>query len=64
MILTVLDTGRRDAERLYHAGMIYAELGDRRRAQQYLYEALSANPSFHVWHAQVAEEVLGTLAGL
>ncbi|PYM08295.1 MAG: hypothetical protein DMD82_02945, partial [Candidatus Rokuibacteriota bacterium] len=43
-----------DAEILFHAGMIYARLGDRVTAQRFLYEALSVNPHFHPAHAVTA----------
>ena len=36
-----------DANILFHAGMIYAKLGDRATAQNLLYQALSLNPDFH-----------------
>ena len=43
-----------DAEILFHAGMIYARLGDRVTAQKFLYEALSMNPHFHPAHPATA----------
>jgi tetratricopeptide (TPR) repeat protein len=50
-----------DAEILFHAGMIYAKLGERVKAQQFLYEALSTNPHFHPAHAATAAETLAQL---
>lgn len=57
-----LAPGRREADLLFHAGLIYAGLGQRRTAQQYLYEALSLNPHFDVRGARLAAESLRTLA--
>jgi len=51
-----------DANILFHAGMIYAQLGDRPAAQNYLYHALSLNPRFHVQHAEVAAQTLAALS--
>jgi tetratricopeptide (TPR) repeat protein len=50
-----------DAGVLFHAGMIDAKLGDRVRAQQLLYRALSVNPSFHPLHAAAAVDALAQL---
>src|SRR5712692_5485988 len=52
-----------DAEILFHAGMIYARLGDRVTAQQFLYEALSMNPHFHPAHAATAAATMAQLGG-
>ena len=52
-----------DAEILFHAGMIYARLGDRVTAQKFLYEALSVNPHFHPAHAATAAATLAQLGG-
>lgn len=52
-----------DAEILFHAGMIYAKLGDRGQAQKYLYRALSLNPHFHPAHAATAAATLDELGG-
>lgn len=46
---------------LYHAGMIHARLGDRARAQKYLYQALSVNSEFHPVFAGVAARTLAEL---
>jgi len=55
--------GRRtpDATILFHAGLIYAKLDNRRAAQQYLYQALSLNPNFHPLYASVAADTLKQL---
>jgi tetratricopeptide (TPR) repeat protein len=50
-----------DASILFHAGMIYALLGDRPAAQKYLYQALNLNPQFHPIQAKVAAEKLREL---
>jgi tetratricopeptide (TPR) repeat protein len=50
-----------DAEILFHAGMIYAKLGDRAQAQKYLYQALSLNPHFHPRHAATAAATMSEL---
>lgn len=50
------------ADFLFHAGMIYAKVGDRPKAQQYLYQALSLNPNFHPVQAQVAVQTLAEVA--
>jgi hypothetical protein len=41
--------------------MIHARLGDRGRAQRYLYQALSLNPNFSPIDAPVAAETLRQL---
>jgi tetratricopeptide (TPR) repeat protein len=51
-----------DANILFHAGMIYARLGDRPAAQSYLYRALSLNPRFHIQNAEVAAQTLAALS--
>jgi tetratricopeptide (TPR) repeat protein len=53
--------GTKDALLDYHAGMIYAALGDRTQAAAHLKRALEINPHFHVIFAQ---EAARTLAGL
>jgi tetratricopeptide (TPR) repeat protein len=50
-----------DANILFHAGMIYARLGDRPEAEKYLYQALSLNPNFHLIYAPVAADALKQL---
>lgn len=41
-----LRLGTRDARMLYHAGTIYRALGDRRKGERYLADALALDPSF------------------
>ena len=50
-----------DSPVLFHAGMIYAKLGDKQKAKLYLYKALSRNPYFRVADARVAAETLQAL---
>lgn len=50
-----------DAMILFHAGMIYARLGQRPTAQKYLYQALSLHTNFHPVYATVAANTLQQL---
>ena len=56
-----LRLGTRDAKLFFHAGMIYARLGERDKARQFLRRALATNPHFHVLHSEVAERTLEDL---
>ncbi len=51
-----------DARILYHAGMIYAALGEPVDAQKYLYRALSLNPNFSPTLAPIATAMLTRLS--
>jgi tetratricopeptide (TPR) repeat protein len=53
--------GTRDARILYHAGLIYNEIGDRRKAANYLKLALETNASFDVLQADTAHRLLNAL---
>lgn len=53
--------GTRDARILYHAGLIYNELGERRKAAQYLKLALEMNTLFDVLQTDAAHRVLNTI---
>ncbi|HJU56198.1 MAG TPA: tetratricopeptide repeat protein [Pyrinomonadaceae bacterium] len=53
--------GTRDARILYHAGLIYNQSGDRRKAAQYLKLALDTNASFDVLQADAAQRVLDAI---
>ncbi len=53
--------GTRDARILYHAGLIYNQLGDRPKAAQYLKLALATNASFDVLQADTARRVLDAI---
>jgi tetratricopeptide (TPR) repeat protein len=50
-----------DAMILFHAGMIYAKLGEHTTAQKYLYQALSLHANFHPLYATVAADTLQQL---
>lgn len=53
--------GTRDARILYHAGLIYNELGDRQKAAKYLKLALEMNTLFDLLQADTAQRVLNTI---
>ena len=53
-----LRLGTRDSRLLFHAGMIYHALGDRRAAGKYLRAALAADPSFPALQADLARQTL------
>jgi tetratricopeptide (TPR) repeat protein len=56
-----LSQGTRDAQLFFHAGMIYADLGDSARAQEFLHRALMINPHFHPIYAETARQTLARL---
>jgi tetratricopeptide (TPR) repeat protein len=56
-----LQQGTVDAPIFFHAGMIYARLGDGTVAMKFLNRALTVSPQFHVLHATVAREMLASL---
>ncbi|HKS39164.1 MAG TPA: tetratricopeptide repeat protein, partial [Blastocatellia bacterium] len=56
-----LRLGTRDALLHYHAGMIYAKLGDQSSAIKHLSRALQINPSFDVLQADAARQKLEEL---
>jgi len=47
-----------DASLHFHAGMIYARIGDRERAREHLSRSLKLNPHFHPRDAKMASETL------
>jgi tetratricopeptide (TPR) repeat protein len=51
----------KDALLLFHAGMIYARLGETEKAKDYLHRAVALNPQFHLFYADLAR---ATLQGL
>jgi Tfp pilus assembly protein PilF len=53
--------GTKDALLEYHAGMIYAAVGDKAQAAAHLKRALEINPHFHVIFAKQAQETLAAL---
>ena len=60
-VLKALRRHTPEARFLFHAGMIYAKLGDRPSAQKYLYQALSLNPNFSPIFAPQAAATLQEL---
>ena len=56
-----LKLGTKDSLKLFHAGMIALELGDKEQARQYLEEALSINPHFSLLYAEEARNTLQEL---
>lgn len=56
-----LRLGTRDSRLYYHAGMIYARLGDRRNAAKYLKLALDTNASFNPLQRDAARRALGAI---
>ncbi len=56
-----LKLGTKDARLFFHAGMIHHRLGEYETAKAYLQRALSTNPHFHIFHAEVAERTLKDL---
>ena len=56
-----LKLGTKDSLKLFHAGMIALELGDKLQAREYLEEALAINPHFSILYASTAQEMLQLL---
>jgi tetratricopeptide (TPR) repeat protein len=56
-----LQPGTKDALKLFHAGMIAVELGDKDQARQYLEGALAINPHFSILFADEARRTLEIL---
>ena len=59
--LEALKLGTKDPLKLFHAGMIALELGEKDQARQYLDEALTINPHFSILYAEEAQRTLETL---
>jgi len=57
-----LKLGTKDALKLFHAGMIALELGDRSQARQYLEQALEINPYFSIRYSAEAQRTLQILS--
>jgi tetratricopeptide (TPR) repeat protein len=53
--------GTRDARILYHAGLIYKELGERQKAAKYLKLALEMNPLFDLLQTDTAHRALNEI---
>ena len=60
-IAKALSQNTPDANIRFHAGLIYAKLGDQQAAKQSLYGALSLNPNFHPLYVSVAADTLKQL---
>ena len=56
-----LKLGTKDSLKLFHAGMIALELGDKEQARQYLEDALAINPHFSLLYAEEARNTLQEL---
>jgi tetratricopeptide (TPR) repeat protein len=54
--------GTRDARILYHAGLIYNEIGERQKAAGFLKQALETNASFDVLQADTAQRLLSAIS--
>jgi tetratricopeptide (TPR) repeat protein len=60
-IREALKLGTRDATLYYHAGKIYAALGDKDKARSYLERTLALNPHFSILHEEDARKALAAL---
>jgi len=58
-----LRLGTKDARLFFHAGMIYHRIRETEKAKEYLHRALSTNPHFHIFYAEVAKRTLEELEG-
>jgi tetratricopeptide (TPR) repeat protein len=56
-----LKLGTKDSLKLFHAGMIALELGNREQAREHLEEALAINPHFSIMYAEEARRTLEIL---
>ncbi len=56
-----LRLGTKDANLFFHAGMIYYKLGNMAKAKEYLNQALSTNPHFHIINSEVARNTLSEI---
>jgi tetratricopeptide (TPR) repeat protein len=61
---SALGLGTEDALTLFHAGMIYRDLGDANRAQDYLSRSLAVNPQFHPLYSKQAAQTLSEIRAL
>ncbi len=56
-----LKLGTKDANLFFHVGMIYYKLGNMAKAKEYLNQALSTNPHFHITNSEVAKNTLSEI---
>jgi tetratricopeptide (TPR) repeat protein len=56
-----LGLGTKDALMLFHAGMIYRDLGDANRAEDYLSRSMAVNPQFHALYSKQAAQTLADI---
>ena len=56
-----LKLGTKDARFFFHAGMIYQALGNDKMGKEYLSRALTTNPYFHLFQADIAKITLQQL---
>jgi tetratricopeptide (TPR) repeat protein len=56
-----LQLGTKDALKLFHAGMIALELGNKVQARAYLEQALAINPYFSILYADQARRIFETI---
>jgi tetratricopeptide (TPR) repeat protein len=56
-----LSLGTNDALMFFHAGMIYRDLGQTSRAENYLSRSLAVNSQFHVRYSKLADQTLKEL---
>jgi tetratricopeptide (TPR) repeat protein len=60
-IESALSLGTKDALMLFHAGLVYRDLGDSSRAEDYLSRSLAVNPQFHVFYSKQAAQTLAEI---
>ena len=53
-----LSLGTNDALMFFHAGMIYRDLSDTSRSENYLSRCLAINSQFHVRYSKIAAQTL------
>ena len=58
LMKSAMKLGTRDAMLYYHAGMIYRALGEDKKAEQMLSQALAINPHFDLMQAPIARATL------
>jgi len=57
-IAKALHMGTRDALLYFHAGMIYRQVGDPAKAEEYVGKALATNRQFHIFYADLAAKIV------